>query len=140
MAAPTIRQILERLEQRLESIDGLRVTAYVADQVNPPQAVIGVPPIPSYHRTMGRGLIQLNPTVTVLVSAALDRAGQLMLADYANPTGTKSIVQAIESDKTLGGIVDDCMVVDFTPLGLEQAGLVGYYGGVFTLQVHAQGA
>lgn len=137
--APTIEQVMLGIETRLKTISGLRVSEYVADQINPPAALVGVPEISSYHATMGRGRFTIEPTVTVLTSAAYDRAGQLKLAGYANPTGSSSVVVAIEGDKTLGGVVDDCIVVDFRPLGMEEVGLIGYYGGVFTLRVIASG-
>lgn len=140
MAAPTIVAVMQAIEARLATIAGLRVTEYVPDQVTPPQAIVGVPPITAYHLTGARGYIQLEPTVMVLTSAAQDRAGQLALAAYANPTGASSVIVAIEADKTLGGVVDDCLVVDFQPLGLQEVALVGYYGGIFTLRVLAQGA
>lgn len=137
--APTIAQVMQAVETRLATITGLRVNDIKPDQINPPQAIVGVPPIPRYHQSMGMGKFQINLTVTVLVSASLDRIGQLALAGYANPTGAQSIRAAIEGDKTLGGVVDDCIVVSFDPLGLEEVGIVGYYGGVFTLQTIASG-
>ncbi|MEU8055710.1 hypothetical protein [Microbispora bryophytorum] len=137
--APSIIEILEGIESRLATIPGLRTSEIVPDQVNPPIAVVGVPPISNYHATMGRGKFALEPTVTVIVSSAMDRSGQRALAEYANPTGDKSIVAAIEGDKTLGGVVDDCIVVSFDPLGLESVGAVDYYGGLFTLRVVASG-
>jgi len=137
--APTIEQVMLGIETRLKTISGLRVEEFAPDQINPPQAVIGVPPVPSYHATMGRGRFTLEPTVTIFVSKSWNRTGQLKLASYANPTGDSSVVTAIEADKTLGGVVDDCFVVDFQPLGLEEVGLIGYYGGVFTLRAIASG-
>lgn len=137
--AATIEQIMQGIETRLATISGLRVSDTTPDQINPPQAFVGVPNIPNYHGTMGRAKFPIEPTVTVLVSATLDRVGQLKLASYANPTGDSSIVAAIEADRTLGGIVDDCIVDSFRPLGLEEVGLIGYYGGVFALRVIARG-
>ncbi|WP_157251116.1 hypothetical protein [Nonomuraea typhae] len=137
--APTIAQVMQGIEARLATIAGLRVDDVVPDQINPPAALVGVPPIPTYHQTMGRGRFMLEPTVTVLVSAAVDRAGQLALAGYANPTGPLSVLAAIEGDRTLGAVVEDCIVIDFRPLGLEEVGQIGYYGGVFTLRVIALG-
>lgn len=139
MAAPTIEQVMLGIETRLKTISGLRVTEYAADQINPPHAIVGVPPIPEYRTTMGRGYFTIEPTVTVLVSAALDRAGQLKLASYANVTGASSIPAAIEADRTLGGVVDECWVLSFEPLGMEDVGLIGYYGGVFQLRTVAKG-
>lgn len=128
------------IESRLATITGLRVSEFVPDQVNPPQAIVGVPPIPEYRAAFARGIYRLEPTVTVLVSAALDRTGQLKLASYANATGASSIPAAIEADKTLGLAGVECLVKSFQPLGLEAVGALGYYGGVFTLTVQATGA
>lgn len=137
--ATTIAQIMEGIEARLETIPGLRASAIVPDQINPPMAIVGVPPIDSYRATMRRGIWVVEPTVTVLVSAALDRAGQMLLAEYASVSGERSIPAAIEADRTLGGVVDDCIVDSFRPLGAEEVGAITYYGGVFGLQVAASG-
>lgn len=127
------------IETRLKTIAGLRVTEFTPDQVTPPAAFVGVPPIPEYRSTFGRGIYTLTPTVTVLTSTALDRVGQLKLAGYANPTGSTSIAVAIEGDRTLGGLVDECWVTAFRPTGFETAGGLTYYGGVFDLTVKARG-
>jgi hypothetical protein len=140
MAAPTILQVMQGIEDRLATITGLRVTSYVADQITPPQAVVGVPPIASYRATMQRGRFVLQPQVYILVSAVLDRVGQAALAGYANVSGATSIPAAIEGDRTLGGVVEDCVVDSFRPLGMEEVGLIGYYGGVFDLRVIALGS
>lgn len=132
--APTLEQVMTGIETRLATISGLRVAEYITDQILPPKAVVGVPPVEAYHATFNSNRMLLDFPVTVLVSAALDRAGQLKLAGYANPTGTTSVKAAIEGDKTLGGILDDCIVMSFRPLGLEEIGLIGYYGGLFTVR------
>lgn len=137
--APTIRQVMQGIEGRLDTISGLQVRDVIPDQVNPPQAFVGIPPIPQYHSSMSRGVFTIEPTVTVLVSAALDRTGQLSLADYVNPTGGNSVIAAVEADKTLGGIVDDTVVISFEPLGIAEVGQIGYYGGRFQLRVMAKG-
>ena len=139
MAAPTIAQILAGIETRLQTISRLRTEAYIADQMNFPCAVVGVPPIESYRATFGRGTFQLQPQVFVLVSAALDRVGQAALGSYADVTGTNSIPVAIEGDRTLGGVVSDCVVTAFRPLGMEEVGVIQAYGGVFDLLVVAPG-
>lgn len=140
MAATAVLDVMRGIETRLQTITGLRTASYVADQINPPQAVVGVPPIEDYRATMKRGRWQLQPQVYIFVSAVLDRAGQAALAGYANVTGSTSIPAAIEGDRTLGGIVEDCVVDAFRPLGMEEVGLIGYYGGVFDLRVIAPGS
>lgn len=137
--AATIEQVMQAIETRLATISGLRVNDVAPDQINPPAAFVGVPPIPNYRLTMGRARYSITPTITVLTSASWDRAGQLKLASYANPTGASSIPAAVEGDRTLGGIADECLVDDFAPLGMEEVGLIGYYGGRFSLRVILSG-
>lgn len=137
--APTIQAVMEGIEARLATIAGLRSAAIIPDQITVPQAVVGVPSIPMYHQTMGMGRFRLEPTVTVFVSTSLDRIGQMKLAGYANPTGASSIRAAIEGDRTLGGVVDDCIVTDFQSLGMVTVGAIEYLAGQFTLQVIATG-
>jgi hypothetical protein len=141
MTAVTLEQIMQGIEGRLATIEGLRTNDIAPDQINPPVAIVGVPPVPEYHATMQMGTFRVAATVTVLVSAALDRVGQLKLAGYANPAGSTSIRAAVEADKTLGGLSGvNCIVRSFRPLGLEEVGVIGYYGGVFELFVIASGA
>jgi hypothetical protein len=140
MAAPTLLDVMRGLQARLAAIPGLRVTEIAPDQITPPQAIIGIPPIENYHATMRRGRMTYESTVYVLVSAALDRTGQERLAGYANPTGPTSVVSAIYADKTLGGAAEDVYVRSFRPLGLEEVGAIGYYGGAFEIQIITAGS
>jgi hypothetical protein len=141
----TITAIMDAIEAALTPVEKLRVSAEIPDQINPypggGHAIVGVPSVPDYHRTMAnRARYIITPTVTVLTSAALDRRGQRALAAFADPSGPSSIAAALETDQTLGGVVENCIVMDFRPLGLEEVGEIGYYGGVFTLRITARGA
>ncbi|HEX6968606.1 MAG TPA: hypothetical protein VF174_07340 [Micromonosporaceae bacterium] len=139
--AATIPQIMTGLKDRLATISGLRVYDYAPDDPAPPAAFPLVPSIPSYREAMRRGTYTLTFRVAVLTGAQLDRTGQARLAAYANPTGDQSIRAALEdTDKTLGGLVNDLVVESFDPAGLEEVGLISYYGGVFTVRVIASGA
>jgi hypothetical protein len=132
----TMVDVIEGIRDRLLTIDGLRVQEYVPGQVTPPQAIIGVPPVPDYNPALaGRMRATLAPTVTVLTSSAIDRIGQKALAELADWDGDRSVAKAFAADRTLGGIVSDCQVVSFEPLGLEEVGVIGYYGGRFTLRL-----
>lgn len=139
MAAPTILQVMQGIETRLATITGLQTAYYVADQINPPQVVVGPPPIENYRATFGRGRFVIEPQVFILVSATLDKVGQAQLAGFADVSGATSIPAAIEGDRTLGNIVHECVVDSFRPLGMDEVGLIGYYGGVFDLRVVAPG-
>jgi hypothetical protein len=132
----TLEAVMQAIEARLDTIEGLRVSDTVPGQINPPQAIVGVPPVESYPTGLQRHQRPtLAPTITVLTSLAMDRVGQLALAAYADPIGARSIPATLAADPTLGGIVSDCMVTRFDPLGLEEVGLLGYFGGRFTLRV-----
>ncbi|HEY9417123.1 MAG TPA: hypothetical protein VIQ30_20385 [Pseudonocardia sp.] len=140
-----IDEIMAGLKTRLATVSGLRAHEYAPDDPNPPCAFPLVPAIPSYRETM-RGATYVIPfRVVVLTGAQVDRAGQKRLAAYANPTGPQSIRAAIEGDRattgaqTLDGIVQDVVVDGFDPDGLQEVGLVNYYGGTFTVRVIASG-
>jgi len=134
LAAPTIRQVLTAIETQLRTIPGLRVIDYAPGQIQPPQALVLTPPIPQYLVGYGDRRPILEIPVTVLVSDALDRVGQLALADYADPDSPTSIPKTIAANPTLGGVVGQCQVTSFEPLGYEEVGALGYYGGKFTLR------
>lgn len=135
----TIAEIMAGIETRLATISGLRVNDVSPGQIVPPCAIVGVPPIGDYNATMADGHWDVTPTVTVLTSSAMDRTGQLALASYADHSGDSSIRAAIDADQTLDGLVEYCFVKSFRPLGLEEVGVVGYYGGVFELEVAVGG-
>ena len=134
MAAPTVREIVAAIKTQLVTIQGLNVTDYAPGQITPPAAVVMVPPI-TYLIGLGARRPILDVPVVVLVSATLDRVGQLALADYADPDGDKSIAATIATDPTLGGVVGQAQVTTFEPLGSEDVGLLGYFGGRFSLRV-----
>lgn len=124
---------MEGIEARLDTVDGLRTSAYQPGQINPPQAVVGFPPISDLQTSYGRGKFDLDPTVTVLTSAAFDRIGQFALADLV-----PSIIKAIHADPTLGGAAESAQVTEVQPLSIEQVGVIDYFGSVLTLRVMAQ--
>lgn len=140
MAAPTLLQVMRGIEARLATISGLRVSDTAPSQINPPAAFCAVPPVENYHRTFQRGRFSLTPQIWVFTSAAVDRVGQELLAEYADPVGEKSIVAALYGDKTLGGVVHDLIVRSFRPLDIEEFGAIGYFGGLFEVEVIAQGS
>lgn len=135
----TLDQIVGGIETRLKTVAGLNTARYFTGQIVPPVAIVGVPPITNYHASMGRGTIELEPTVHIFTASSVDLEGQRLLTEFADPTGSSSIRAAIEADKTLGGLVQDCIVREFRPLNLEEFSALSYYGGVFTLQLYARG-
>ncbi|MGW3808853.1 hypothetical protein [Micromonospora sp. NPDC005113] len=137
--ATYIDQVMAALGTRLNTISGLRGLPIAPDNPSPPCAFPLVPDIPSYREAMQRGTYVVTYQVALLTGAQLD-SGQKALARYASPTGSTSIRAVLEDgDKTLGGLIDDLVVDGFTSRGLEEVGLVGYYGGLFQVRVIASG-
>jgi hypothetical protein len=132
---PSLEELLGAVEARLATIPRLNVGDLVPSAINPPQAVVGVPDIPDYTPAVqGRRPI-LRLTVLVLVSSGISRLGQQQLARYADPVGDESIPAVIHADRTLGGVVGDCLVASFRALGIQEVGIIGYFGGQFVLKV-----
>lgn len=141
MAAVTLTQIMTGIQARLATIPGLNTSDTIRESISVPYAEVGVPDIDVYWESFGRGTWRPSPTVTVFVSKGYAAGGQLALASYADVSGTYSVPAAIEADRTLGGLPGvDCIVKSFRALGEEQVAQIGYYGGVFTLQVTASGS
>lgn len=135
----TIRSALEALRTTLTGVEKLSVSMGLSGQINPPHAAIGLPRIGDYRQAFAGTRMTLEPTITLLTSAAFDEIGTLTMADYLAPTGPKSLYERIERNPTLGGVVERCQIMDFDPLGPEEYGAIGYFGGTFTLRIMARG-
>lgn len=83
--------------------------------------------------------MRIDPVVTVIFSRALDRIGEPAISQYMDVSGSKSIKAAIEGDKTLGGVVSDCIVIDAKEADFT-VGTIQFYGAIFTLKVYAAGS
>ena len=112
----TISGIRSGLATRLGTISGLRTSATVPDDPNPPVAIV-MPPTVSYDTSMGRGLDTYEVSILVMVGRLSERTAQASLDAYANPTGAGSIKTAIEADRSLGGAAQTCRVTDMRNVG-----------------------
>ena len=112
-----ITAICEGLAANLATIDNLQESAYLLANPTPPAAEIEPGPV-KYDRAMQRGLDELQFLVRVFVGFTSDIGTQKRLYRMLASTGDDSIKAAIESDTTLGGLVDDTWVRDCT--GLKQ--------------------
>lgn len=105
----SITAIRDGIEANLETITGLRGYSEIPENPSIPAAVVNLDSV-DYHQTFRNGMVQFNFTVTVIVGRFSARSAQQTLNDFASNTGDKSIRQAIESDRTLGGNAFDCVV------------------------------
>lgn len=132
----SISDIRTGLATRLATITGLRNSATIPDNPNPPIAIV-MPSTISYDDTFHRGLQIYTFNILVIVGRVDERTAQNNLDAYASSTGTASIKLAVEGDKTLGGKVYDTRVSEMRNYGQLAVGEVTYLTAEFTVLCYA---
>lgn len=134
---PAITDIRDALATNLATVSGLRTSAEVPDMPNPPIAVVQLQSI-DYDQAMQGGMTRYNFIVTVIVDRVDARRVQERLNTYASTSGS-SIKEAVESDRTLGGIAYDAVCSAMTNVGaISLQGDVTYLAADFTVTVLAE--
>lgn len=133
----TIAQIREGIALNLQTITGLRTTDTVPDNPQPPIAIVSPNSI-QYDLSMQRGLDLNNFTVMVVVGRADGRTAQRTLDLFCAGTGASSVKAAIESNRTLTGLVQDLRVTSMKNYGSTIIGETTYLAVEFDLVVYTQ--
>ena len=123
------------LATALDTLSGLRVFDYVPDNAPAPAAIVEPLEI-TYGAAMQNGLHNLKAFVTIMVGRMSDRSSQDRVDVYVNPTGTSSVVAAIEADVTLGGACKALTVIGAQPRSVTMAG-VEYNAYRFEINIYA---
>lgn len=97
------------LASAVSSISGLRTSAYIPDNVNPPLAVV-MPERIEYDLNARRGADSYTFSIMIIVSRSDERVAQRELDAYL--IGDRAIKAAVEADRTLGGVVNTCRVTE----------------------------
>ena len=126
------------LANRLTTITGLRSSAYIPDNPQPPVAVV-MPGRITYDTAFGRGSDEYQFTIMLIVGRVADRASQTTLDGYCESSGTRSVKAAIEGDRSLGGKALDCRVTEMANQGSLAIGDVTYHTAEFNVSVIAAG-
>jgi hypothetical protein len=126
------------LANRLTTITGLRSSAYIPDNPQPPVAIV-MPGRITYDQAFGRGSDEYQFTIMLIVGRVADRASQTTLDGYCESSGSRSVKAAIEGDRTLGGKALDCRVTEMTNQGSLAIGDVTYHTAEFNVSVIAAG-
>jgi hypothetical protein len=126
------------LANRLTTITGLRSSAYIPDNPQPPVAVV-MPGRITYDQAFGRGSDEYQFTIMLIVGRVADRASQTTLDGYCESSGSRSVKAAIEGDRSLGGKALDCRVTEMTNQGSLAIGDVTYHTAEFNVSVIAAG-
>lgn len=132
----TVTQIRDGLAANLATISGLRTSATVPDNPNPPIAIVE-PTSVNYDTTFGRGLDEYLFKITVIAGRADERSGQNKLDGYCNPSGSLSVKTAVESDKTLGGVVQNLRVSGLSTYGSITIAETPYLAAEFAVTVYS---
>lgn len=132
----SIAAIRQGLATNLATISGLRVSAEIPDSPNPPIAIVNLEGV-EYDLAMKQGLTQYNFNVSVIVGRAAEREMQRKLDTYLMTSGSQSVKLAIESDRTLSGVVYDLRVVNSSSIGSIIINDQTYLAAEFTVTVYA---
>ena len=133
----TISDIRDGIATNLATITGLRTTETVPDNPQPPVAIIQPNSI-EYDRAFQRGLDQYSFTVTVIVGRASERNAQRLLDTYCGGSGSSSVKTAIESNRTLSGVIQDLRVVAMKNYGTISLSDQIYLAAEFDVIVYTQ--
>lgn len=132
----SISSIRAGLATRLATITGLRTSAFMPDNPNPPIAIV-MPSSVSYDDTFRKGMQTYVFSILVIVGRVDERTAQLNLDGYVSSTGSSSIKLAIEGDKSLGGVVFDTRVTEMRNYGQLSIAEVIYLTAEFTILCYA---
>lgn len=105
-----ISGVREALKTNLRTIPNIRVYDRIPDVVVPPCAVVGQLDF-TFDVDNARGLDQASVDVYVIVQRFSEQAGQDKLDLFLAGSGNRSIKTALETDRTLGGLVDTLRVI-----------------------------
>jgi hypothetical protein len=128
----SLTDVRQALADALASIYGLRVSATMPDAPRPPVAMV-YPDTISYDLNANRGADLYTFIVTVMVGRADDRSSQNNIDRFA--VGPDSVKTAIERDRSLGGVVNTCRVVEMRNYQAIPIGDVTYLGVEFEVEV-----
>ena len=132
----SITELRAGIKTNLATINGLRVSDYQPDNINPPVAIV-FPVSLNYDETFNRGMQTYTFAVQVIVGRVSERTGQSAIDSYCSSTGANSIKLAIESDKTLAGKAFDLRVTDMRNYGELIVGEVNYLSAEFVVLCYA---
>jgi hypothetical protein len=128
---------MDELAAELDTIAGLRVYAFPADNVPAPAAVVGYPESLTFDVTMGRGVDMMTLPIFVLVGRVTDRTSRDALGAYCDGSGASSIKQVLQAGKPWTAMSSVRVAsIEFTVVTV--AG-IDYLTAVFTTMVYGSG-
>lgn len=130
----TLQAIREAIAANLSTISGLRTSAFVPDNPNPPVAIV-IPRNIAYDSAFQRGADELTLDILLIGHRMSERTAQNTLDSYVQSSGSTSVKAAVESDRTLSGAAFDVRVTDLTNYGPVSIGETQYLSATFSVSV-----
>ena len=134
--AGKLSELRAGLAKNLGTVPGLRVAQLIPEQVNPPMAVLTRSQV-NYHLDMRGGLTEWQMQVQLVAGRMADQQAQRTIDAWLDWDGDYSVRRAIESDQTLDGSAQTCIVTSADALTTLQIGDSEYLGVVFNVTVYA---
>lgn len=130
--AATRAQIREGIRANIAASLGTswQTFSYYKSSPKPPQIDVMNGPT-RYHQAMGNGKVDLAFTVRALVPHTIEESAEALLDTLLDTSGASSLLAAVESDTTLGGLVSDTIVTEATEVkvypvaGVSEPGALG---------------
>jgi hypothetical protein len=135
---PSLSEIREGIAEALGAIDGIQASAYMLPNPTPPTIQV-FPEEVDYDEAGARGLDMWTLTVQAFVGTAGELEAQKLLDAYLSPAGATSVKAAIETDPTLGGVIDDLRVTKASGYRIYRISNFEYLGCEWTVEVYAEG-
>ena len=132
----SISELRDGIAANLATISGLRTSAIIPDNPNPPIAIVQLNRV-QYHQDFKRGMTEYNFSVQVVVGRVDERTAQSNLDAYCSSTGSSSIILAVESDRSLGGKAFDAIVTEVSNYGSVTISDINYLAAEFNVRVLA---
>ncbi len=115
---------------------GVQVSGYQTSSPTPPGIQVAAGET-LFDLAMARGLDIRRFVVQAFVDFSSDTAPQALLDELLAPDGERSVKQAVESDRTLGGLVDNVRVVRVSrPALVDRPGGSQILVAEFDVEVH----
>lgn len=132
----SLAQIRAGIMQNVATISGLRTSDLLPESPNPPVAILNLSDI-DYDNAFNKGLTIYNFDLTVLVGRADARGSQAKLDEYVASDGVGSIKMAVESNRTLNGLIYDLKVTQLRSIGSLTVNDTTYLAADFNVVCYA---
>jgi len=134
---PAISAIREGIATNLATIPGLRTASEIPDNPSPPIAIVQLQRV-AFDGAFAKGMTTYDLIVSVVVGRVAEREAGRRLDAYTSTSGASSVKEAIESDRTLNGLVFDLRVIEMQNIGAVLLGEATYLAADFAVTVYAE--